>query len=179
MKLHLVLPPGPRDYWNELAAEHKTAPTHLHWLYAADPFGAKKGSDEKAKSKDAPSTSGLRYATDPFGTRKGLDEQKAKFKDAPTTSGLRRNVATTKANDLPEVKMATTIREAVEETIKKVDRMMTSIYSRSSIDSFCRAYPSTRKREKKVLITCPKKLPRLFPDSLKSWDFPLFLSRMQ
>jgi ATP-dependent RNA helicase DHX57 len=92
MKLHLVLPPGPRDYWNELAAEHRTAPAHLHWLYAADPFGAKKE----------------------------VDERKAKSKDAPTTSGPRKNDATIRVNDIPEVKMATNIREAVEEIIKKV-----------------------------------------------------------
>lgn len=92
MKLHLVLPPGPRDYWNELAAEHKKAPAHLHWLYAADPFGAKKE----------------------------LDEQKVKSRDAPTASGLRKNDATIRVNDIPEVKMAINIREAVEEIIKKV-----------------------------------------------------------
>ena len=180
MKLQLVLPPGPRDYWNELAAEHKVAPPHLHWLYAADPFSAKKGQDEqKAKSKDAPTTSGPRYAAGPSGATKGLHEQKAKFQDAPTTSGLRRINVTTTANANPEVKMATSIREAVEEIIKKVGQIMAPNYSRSSIDSLCRAYPSTQKREKKVLINYPKKMPRPFPDNLESWDFPLFLSRMQ
>ena len=120
MKLQLVLPPGPRDYWNDLAAEHKVAPTHLRWLYAADPFSAKKGPDEqKAKSKD-PTTSCLRHAADPSSAKKGLHEQKAKFRDAPTTSGPRKNDATTTANANPEVKMATNIRETVEEIIKKV-----------------------------------------------------------
>lgn len=180
MRLHLVLPPGPRDYWNELAAEHKVAPTHLHWLYAADPFGVKKGLDEqKAQSKSAPTTSGLRYAGDSSGAKKGLHEQKSKFQDAPTISGLRRIDVTTTASIHPEVKMATNVREAVEEVIKKVCQMMSPNYSRSSIDSLCRACPSTQKREKKVLISYPKRMPRLSPGNLESWDFLLFSSRMQ
>ena len=57
--------------------------------------------------------------------------------------------------------------------------MMVANFSRSSIDSLRRAYPSTQRQEKKVLINYPKKMPRPFLDNLEFWDFPLFSSRMQ
>ena len=45
--LDRVLPPGPRDYWRELAAEHKEAPEHQKWMYEADPFAARRTVDER------------------------------------------------------------------------------------------------------------------------------------
>ena len=47
MQLNRVLPPGPREYWNELAAEHKNAPEHTKWMYDTDPFAARKEVDER------------------------------------------------------------------------------------------------------------------------------------
>jgi len=32
LQLNRVLPPGPRDYWIELAAEHKNVPEHMKWM---------------------------------------------------------------------------------------------------------------------------------------------------
>ncbi|KAK2461453.1 hypothetical protein APHAL10511_005916 [Amanita phalloides] len=90
INLHLVLPPGPRDYWNELAIEHKAAPLHLQWMYAPDPFAA----------------------------RKEIEEQKARSTEASMKLGRQRGDVTGLGN-VPEVKMATTIREAVEAVIKE------------------------------------------------------------
>ncbi|KAF8640981.1 hypothetical protein AX17_000627 [Amanita inopinata Kibby_2008] len=95
MRLQLVLPPGPRDYWNELTAEHKSVPQHLQWMYAPDPFAFKKElRDRKATS--------------------------AHIQDASGLSERRNNNETLMMKkDIPEVKMATDIREAVEDIVKK------------------------------------------------------------
>ena len=95
MKLHLVLPPGPRDYWNELEVEHNSAVHQLQWLYATDPFAAKKE----------------------FEDRKAQLSQSNK---SASKSGRQRGEVSGGYKDLPEVKMASTIRELVEEAVKKV-----------------------------------------------------------
>ncbi|PFH52275.1 hypothetical protein AMATHDRAFT_57321 [Amanita thiersii Skay4041] len=95
MNLQLVLPPGPRDYWNELAAEHKAAPQHLQWMYTSDPFAAKREFEErKARS--------------------------IKASDEPTHSNKRKVIEiSTGSKSIPEVKMASDIRELVESAIKR------------------------------------------------------------
>ncbi|KAG6878138.1 hypothetical protein C0993_011852 [Termitomyces sp. T159_Od127] len=57
--MQLVLPPGPRQYWNELAEEHKNSPPHLKWKYAEDPFAAQ---EEQEKVKATKSASAAREA---------------------------------------------------------------------------------------------------------------------
>lgn len=95
MKLNLVLPPGPRDYWNELAAEHKNVPDHQKWEYEADPFTARKGVDERQEKA----------------TKRR--EEKGKGPDATATTS-------TEFSNAPEAKMAGSLRDLVEEAIKKV-----------------------------------------------------------
>lgn len=101
IQLHLVLPPGPRDYWNELAAEHKNAPEHMKWMYSADPFAARREVDDRqAKS--------------------------AKKREEPTetvdTRGPKDLPASAEFSQAPEVKMASSLRELVEDAVKKVGR---------------------------------------------------------
>src|SRR5438445_2987348 len=97
IQLKCVLPPGPRDYWNELANEHKAIPEHKRWMYDADPFSAKKRLEAQAvarKSRESQAST----------------EDSARHK--PSTSTLRSNY--------PEVLMATSLRELVEDSIKQV-----------------------------------------------------------
>ncbi|KIP11667.1 hypothetical protein PHLGIDRAFT_27719 [Phlebiopsis gigantea 11061_1 CR5-6] len=95
MQLNRVLPPGPRDYWNELAAEQKQSPEHLKWMYDADPFSARKAVSERqekaAKKKEEASSS----------KDKGQASPSPEFANAP------------------EAKMAGSLRELVEDSIKK------------------------------------------------------------
>ncbi|KAG6830898.1 hypothetical protein H0H92_014049 [Tricholoma furcatifolium] len=109
MQLHLVLPPGPRDYWNELAVERKNAPSHLQWKYAADPFAAREEA-EKAKA---------------------AKREKAAAKEAGSSrpSG---GQASGEFAQAPEVKMATGLREQVEEAIKKGISMYPEVNDSSS-----------------------------------------------
>ncbi|KIM31725.1 hypothetical protein M408DRAFT_317990 [Serendipita vermifera MAFF 305830] len=54
IQLNRVLPTGPREYWQQLAEEHRLAPDHLKWQYDPDPFAAKMAVEErqrKAKEK--------------------------------------------------------------------------------------------------------------------------------
>jgi ATP-dependent RNA helicase DHX57 len=98
-----VLPPGPREYWQTLAEEHKNAPEHQKWMYEADPFAAKKALEER-QAKAA----------------KARGEQ-----EALQGSGERRPKKVFNEYDkAPEVRMAGSLRELVEDAIKKVLRFI-------------------------------------------------------
>ncbi|KAI0640102.1 P-loop containing nucleoside triphosphate hydrolase protein [Trametes polyzona] len=100
IQLNRVLPPGPREYWNQLAAEHKNAPEHQSWMYDADPFAARKTVAER-------------------------QEKAAKKKEEASrgeSSGRGGQVSSEYAN-APEAKMATTLRDFVEDAVKKAIAM--------------------------------------------------------
>lgn len=94
MQLHLVLPTGPREYWVELATEHKNAPPHMKWMYEADPFAAREAKAAKEREKSA------------------VQEGSSRRPTGGQTSG--------EFSQAPEVKMATSLREFVENSIKRV-----------------------------------------------------------
>ncbi|KAI0828826.1 P-loop containing nucleoside triphosphate hydrolase protein [Trametes gibbosa] len=96
IQLNRVLPPGPREYWNQLAAEHKTVPEHQSWMYDADPFAARKTVNER-------------------------QEKAAKKKeDVNRGEGSAKVVQTSSEYaNAPEAKMATSLRDFVEESVKK------------------------------------------------------------
>ncbi|KAI0713143.1 P-loop containing nucleoside triphosphate hydrolase protein [Cerioporus squamosus] len=100
IQLNLVLPPGPREYWNQLAAEHKAAPAHQSWMYEADPFAARKAVEERqekaAKKKEE--------ASRPENVSKEA-RQSSEFAHAP------------------EAKMASALRDFVESAIKQAIEM--------------------------------------------------------
>ncbi|KAH9178563.1 P-loop containing nucleoside triphosphate hydrolase protein [Lactarius sanguifluus] len=95
IQLNRVLPPGPRDYWAELAVEHKNAPSHQEWMYEADPFAARKSVDDRQEKA----------------AKKKEDIQQASTRPVPQTDpGPFENS--------PEVKLSTELRELVENAIK-------------------------------------------------------------
>ncbi|KAH7100130.1 P-loop containing nucleoside triphosphate hydrolase protein [Auriculariales sp. MPI-PUGE-AT-0066] len=47
LQLDRILPPGPREYWKQLATEHKAAAPHLSWMYEQDPWAAKRSVEER------------------------------------------------------------------------------------------------------------------------------------
>ncbi|KDQ31208.1 hypothetical protein PLEOSDRAFT_23490 [Pleurotus ostreatus PC15] len=98
IRLQLVLPKGPRDYWNQLASEHAQAPEHQSWMYEADPFAARKMVVErqaKVAIKNEQKVTGLQQGTGSFSAE---SKEFAKC---------------------PEVRMATSLRDVVESCIKK------------------------------------------------------------
>ncbi|KAH8094722.1 P-loop containing nucleoside triphosphate hydrolase protein [Cristinia sonorae] len=101
IQLNRVLPSGPREYWNELAAEHKNAPEHQKWMYEADPFLAKKMVEERQAR---------------IAHRREESSQPERGKPGnPTAHGS----ALSEFSNAPEVKMASSLRDLIEETIKK------------------------------------------------------------
>lgn len=92
IQLNRVLPAGPREYWQELAEEHRTVPEHRKWQYDPDPFAAKATLEERqrraATKRDKPETE---------------RESDLRIFDGDS-----------------DVRMATALRDQVESAIKKV-----------------------------------------------------------
>ncbi|KZT69049.1 P-loop containing nucleoside triphosphate hydrolase protein [Daedalea quercina L-15889] len=99
IQLNRVLPSGPRDYWNTLAAEHKNAPEHQKWMYDADPFAARKAVGER-QAKAAQKREATSFEGDASGGR-SVKHVSREFENAP------------------EAKMAGSLRDVVEDSIKK------------------------------------------------------------
>ncbi|KAF9024145.1 P-loop containing nucleoside triphosphate hydrolase protein [Hymenopellis radicata] len=98
IQLNRVLPEGPREYWNKLAAEHKAAPDHLKWMYDTDPFAAKKMVAER-QVKAA--------------------ERREVIAAASTSSTRASSPVSREFERFPEVKMAPELRAMVEDCIKQ------------------------------------------------------------
>ncbi|KAH9948231.1 P-loop containing nucleoside triphosphate hydrolase protein [Amylocystis lapponica] len=97
IQLNRVLPPGPREYWNELATEHKSVPEHQQWMYAADPFAARKTVDERQ----------AKTAQKKEGSSREVENARPSAQHSPEFA------------DAPEAKMASTLRDLVEDAVKK------------------------------------------------------------
>ncbi|KAF9074920.1 P-loop containing nucleoside triphosphate hydrolase protein [Rhodocollybia butyracea] len=100
LQLNRVLPPGPAEYWNQLAVEHKQAPDHMKWMYEADPFAARKQVEERQ-------------------TRAA--EKRAQTADAESGgSNHKRNApVSNEFSQAQEVRMAVDLRDQVEEAVKQ------------------------------------------------------------
>lgn len=94
LQLNRVLPPGPRDYWIELAAEHKNVPEHMKWMYDADPFAARKAVDDRQAKAAQNRQEGNSKTSTMLGSKEFANS--------------------------PEVRMSTELRDLVEDVVKKV-----------------------------------------------------------
>ncbi|KAF8560131.1 P-loop containing nucleoside triphosphate hydrolase protein [Imleria badia] len=97
MQLNRVLPPGPREYWTELALQHKAAPEHQKWMYDADPFAARKEVEE----------------------RQAKAAQKKEEKVAGFQGDTLKSSISPEFTRAPEVRMSSALRDLVEDTVKK------------------------------------------------------------
>ncbi|THV01418.1 P-loop containing nucleoside triphosphate hydrolase protein [Dendrothele bispora CBS 962.96] len=101
LQLNRVLPPGPREYWIELSEEHKKAPEHQKWMYDPDPFAARKEVDERqARAAEKRAEVAAATSNDARDNRKGRDAFNEFSKALP-------------------VRMATSLRDMVEELVKQ------------------------------------------------------------
>ncbi|KIJ66186.1 hypothetical protein HYDPIDRAFT_174355 [Hydnomerulius pinastri MD-312] len=94
IQLNRVLPPGPREYWVELAAEHKAVPEHQKWMYDADPFAARREVAE----------------------RQAKAAQRREEQVAGPQTDTHKSSASPEFAQAPEVKMASGLRDLVEDT---------------------------------------------------------------
>ena len=101
IQLDYVLPAGPRDYWKDLASAHKTIPEHQNWMYDADPFAAQQRVEQRqAKNPQKRETNSSQ------------DSDSRKY----TPSG--------EFSQLPEVRMASDLRDLVEKAVKMVNNSL-------------------------------------------------------
>ncbi|KAJ7170133.1 P-loop containing nucleoside triphosphate hydrolase protein [Mycena filopes] len=112
-RLNRVLPPGPRQYWDTLAAEHNNCPEHQKWMYNADPFAARKEVEQRQaqanKKREEPTPA-----------------------DASSRSSEPRRTAAASGEfaQAPEVKMAGALRDLAEDAIKQA----LSLYPEAAAD---------------------------------------------
>ncbi|KAH9932077.1 P-loop containing nucleoside triphosphate hydrolase protein [Epithele typhae] len=97
IQLNRVLPPGPREYWNQLASEHKTVPEHQKWMYDVDPFAARKAVN----------------------SRQDQAAQKREQASRPQENSVKPVATSPEFANAPEAKMASSLRDFVEDALKK------------------------------------------------------------
>lgn len=113
--MSMTLPPSIRPYWSELTAEKAAAPAHRSWEYNPDPFAAKKEvADRQEKRKE-------KEEKDKEVT---LSRESKTAKEAKGSGGRG-------WDDAPEVKMAASLREMVEGTVRKVSNKIYLFTGRS------------------------------------------------
>jgi ATP-dependent RNA helicase DHX57 len=106
----MTLPPSIRPYWTTLTAEKASAPDHRAWEWNSDPFAAKKEVDsrqEKRKEKEKAREEG----DDGHGGGGGSGVRSVNGGGGGGGRGW---------EGVPEVRMAPSLREHVEGTVRKV-----------------------------------------------------------
>ncbi|WVR05425.1 hypothetical protein IAU60_002440 [Kwoniella sp. DSM 27419] len=126
LPMAMTLPPSIRPYWSTLTAEKAAAPAHRAWEYSPDPFAAKKEvEDRQTKKKDK-------------------EAAKDAATDGQSTGPSGRNTPAKEANKggggldwerAPEVKMASSLRETVEGTVRKMMQQFPSAVLEASRDA--------------------------------------------
>ncbi|KAN0062041.1 putative ATP-dependent RNA helicase ucp12 [Thecaphora frezii] len=108
LSLYRALPPGPREYWQTLEAYKKQAPSHQDWMWEADPFDAQiKREAEKAKKEK----------------EREAAEKAAASGEVKIINGKLNGSGRTLSKawqEAKEVRMASSLREKVENTIRRL-----------------------------------------------------------
>ena len=113
LPMAMTLPPSIRPYWSTLTAEKAATPPHRAWEWNSDPFVAKKEvEDRQSKKKDK---------------EKAAEEangESASGRSTPRPNGVNGSVGAggggREWENAPEVRMAPTLRESVEGTVRRV-----------------------------------------------------------
>ncbi|KAG8944303.1 hypothetical protein FRC04_002023 [Tulasnella sp. 424] len=112
LQLNMVLPLEPRKYWAELAEEHKKVPEHLAWQYMSDPFAARKMVDERQSKARA------RREEEDAAAEATIDGEIDQSGGSKSRAQVSKSRAAKEFSYAPEVRMAQSLRESVEATIK-------------------------------------------------------------
>lgn len=104
----MTLPPHFRPYWTELLKEKASAPEHRNWEWSEDPFNARKAVDDRQVKKKA--VDEARAASPAIGGGGGGGAVNLGPSGRPMTNA--------EFTQLPEVRMAPSLRELIEQTIK-------------------------------------------------------------
>ncbi|OXG91457.1 ATP-dependent RNA helicase A [Cryptococcus neoformans A2-102-5] len=119
LPMSMTLPPSIRPYWSELTIEKAAAPAHRAWEYNPDPFAAKK------------------EVTDRQGKRKEKEEKDKEVGSSGETGEAEgaKGSGGRGWDNAPEVKMAASLREMVEGTVRKMMRQFPSAALEASRDA--------------------------------------------
>ncbi|WVQ69774.1 uncharacterized protein L199_007994 [Kwoniella botswanensis] len=127
LPMAMTLPPSIRPYWSTLTAEKAAAPPHRSWEYDPDPFAAKKEvEDRQNKKKDKEAA---REAE--------VDGRSAgpSGRGTPVAREANQGGGGTAWDRAPEVKMASSLRETVEATVRKMMQQFPSAVLEASRDA--------------------------------------------
>ncbi|OCF55941.1 ATP-dependent RNA helicase A [Kwoniella mangroviensis CBS 10435] len=127
LPMAMTLPPSIRPYWSTLTAEKAAAPPHRSWEYDPDPFAAKKEVEDrqnKKKDKEAAREAEVDCrSAGPSG------------RGTPVAREANQGGGGTAWDRAPEVKMASSLRETVEATVRKMMQQFPSAVLEASRDA--------------------------------------------
>ncbi|WWD01093.1 hypothetical protein V866_008031 [Kwoniella sp. B9012] len=127
LPMAMTLPPSIRPYWSTLTAEKAAAPPHRSWEYDPDPFAAKKEvEDRQNKKKDKEAA----REAEVDGRIAGPSGR-----GTPVAREANQGGGGTAWDRAPEVKMASSLRETVEATVRKMMRQFPSAVLEASRDA--------------------------------------------
>ncbi|WVW82777.1 hypothetical protein I302_104788 [Kwoniella bestiolae CBS 10118] len=127
LPMAMTLPPSIRPYWSTLTAEKAAAPPHRSWEYDPDPFAAKKEVEDrqnKKKDKEAAKEAEIDgRSAGPSG------------RGTPVVKEANQGGGGAAWERAPEVKMASSLRETVEATVRKMMQQFPSAVLEASRDA--------------------------------------------
>ncbi|WVQ98990.1 hypothetical protein IAU59_006122 [Kwoniella sp. CBS 9459] len=131
LPMAMTLPPSIRPYWSTLTAEKAAAPAHRAWEYNADPFAAKKEVEDRQTKKKDKEVAVKEAEENGFGGGGGSGKsgRGTPAKEANKGGGGR------EWERAPEVKMASSLREMVEGTVRKMMQQFPSAVLEASRDA--------------------------------------------
>ncbi|WWC89843.1 uncharacterized protein L201_004771 [Kwoniella dendrophila CBS 6074] len=129
LPMSMTLPPSIRPYWSTLTAEKAASPAHQAWEYEPDPFAAKKEVEDrqnKKKDKEAAKEAGNIANGNGTGTS---------GRGTPVSREVTGGAGGSAWERAPEVKMASSLRETVEATVRKMMQQFPSAVLEASRDA--------------------------------------------
>ncbi|OCF36386.1 ATP-dependent RNA helicase A [Kwoniella heveanensis BCC8398] len=131
LPMAMTLPPSIRPYWSTLTAEKAASPPHRAWEYNPDPFAAKKEVEDRQTKKKDKDAAAKEAEEDGFGASGsgGKSARGTPAKEANKGGGGH------EWERAPEVKMASSLREMVEGTVRKMMQQFPSAVLEASRDA--------------------------------------------
>ncbi|KAM0788551.1 hypothetical protein ACM66B_001677 [Microbotryomycetes sp. NB124-2] len=114
LRLHMQLPPGPREYWQVLEKEKTASPPNKAYLWSLTPFETAAAAAETLAAKNTAGESVGRPGSAPSSRSGSVVPSRASTPSGPPPPLPK------VWQDAPEVRMPSALRDLVEETIKSL-----------------------------------------------------------
>ncbi|KAK4053504.1 putative ATP-dependent RNA helicase ucp12 [Microbotryomycetes sp. JL201] len=120
LRLHMQLPPGPREYWQLLEKEKSASPANKAYLWSLTPFETAAAAAElSTANKGASGANATRASSVAASSSQGGSIMASR---ASTPTGTPPAPLPKAWQDAPEVRMPTALRDLVEETINGLNK---------------------------------------------------------